>query len=205
MVALPIGNKITPRTTPLHVYQLVMQLLRITLKTVSESDDYPFIYTDDIATTGVILDTSFNKEAPTYGKKPLIIVSRGNVSTQPAVLGDRASGSLGTTLSSRTTLVQSSVQVKVISKRSGEADILSNVVYNFLLTCRTVLPALTSIHNIQAISMSPIAQLEEDDHMFYTQASIDYTMQYQWTWDIVPTLLEEIGFHINDKLTIDIK
>jgi len=204
MVDPPVGHKFTPKTTPLHVYQLVMQLLRITMTTISEDDDFPFLFTDNAETTGVVLDTVYNKEAPTFGKKPLIVVSRGNMSSQIAGMGDTVDARLGRTLQYKTSMVQSSVQIKTIAKHSGEVDILSNIIYNFLLTCRTVLPSLTSIHSIQGVSMSPVAQFEESDHLYYTQASIEFIMQYQWTWDFTPMLFDKIGFYLNNKLIIDL-
>jgi len=205
MIQPPAGHKFTPKTTPLHVYQLVMQLLRITFENISEDEDFPFIYTNDSKTTGITLDTTFSKETPHYGIRPLVIVSRGNISTQPVGLGDIAEASLGTTKKYKTTVVQSGVVIKILSKKSAEVDLLSNVIYGFLTSCRTILPALTSIHQIKGIDMSQVATLEEDDHMFYTQASINYVMQYQWTWDFTPVLLNEIGLHINEELILDLK
>jgi len=205
LISPPVGHKTTPRTTPLHVYQLVMQLLKITFKHISEDETFPFTYTDDPRTTGLSLDTTFSKESPNYGVRPLVIVSRGSISTQPVSLGDMAEASLGRTLQSKTTMVQSNVTIKTLSKKSGEVDLLSNIIYGFLVSCRTVLPALTSIHQIRGVDMSPVAPLEGDDHMFYTQASIGYVMQYHWTWDITPVLLSEIGLHINDELVLDLK
>jgi hypothetical protein len=201
---MPVGHKDTPRTTPLHVYQLVMQLLRITLSSEERPADAPFVYTDDPRTTEVFLDTEFNKEAKLYGAKPLLIVSRGAVSSNPIALGDLAEGSFSRTLRNKTSLVSSSVEIKTIARHSAEVDLLSQIIYSFLISCRTVLPALTSMHQIQSISLTPVAAYEEDDHMYYTQATFSYVMQYQWTWDMAPVLLNAIGLHINEKHTLDL-
>lgn len=205
MVRPPVGHKYTPKTTPLHVYQLVMQLLKITFTRLSGEEDFPFTYTDDPKTTGISLDTIFSKESPNYGVRPLVIVSRGNISSQPSSMGDMAESYLSQTREDKTSLVQSNVTIKTLSKRSGEVDILSNIIYGFLVSCRTVLPSLTSIHQIKSMDMSPVSTLEGDDHMYYTQASMEYVMQYQWTWDFTPVLLEGIGLHIINDLVLDLK
>jgi len=171
---------------------------------ISTDEDYPFLYTDDPTTTGISIGTTLNKADRLYGKKPLLLVSRGGVNSQPISMGDTAQASFDGITKKGTTFVQSSVDIKTIARTSGEVDTISNEVYSFLVACRTILPALSAIHQIRSISLTPVAPYEEDDHMFYTHAVVDYVMQYKWNWSITPILLREIGLHINDDLIMDL-
>jgi hypothetical protein len=120
-------------------------------------------------------------------------------------MGDMAQGRLTTSTRDKTTFVSSAVDVKVLSRRPSEADILGNEVFSFFTACRTVLPYLTNIHRIENISSSPVTPYEDDDHLHYVQISMAYTMQYKWEWSITPTLLGQIGLYINDDLVIDLQ
>jgi len=204
-VSPPVGHKFTPRTTPLHVYQLVMQLLRLTFKEISEDPDYPFIYTDSSETTGVYITSILDKTSQMFGAKPIILVTRGGMSTQPISMGDLAQANMMAPQKTKTTFVTSAIDVKVLSRKPNECDILANEVFSFFTACRTVLPYLTKIHKIENISASPVTPYEDDDHVHYVQVQMAYTMQYKWDWSITPTLLGQIGLYINDDLVIDLQ
>jgi hypothetical protein len=194
MALLPSGNKYTPRTTPLHVYQLVLEIIRETFRGLS--DDHIYKLTEDIETTGVLVDTTYNKDSEAFGRKPLIVVSRGGASTTPAFLGDTAVTDIRLGSAMKTSIVHSSVIVKVISDNLGQVDILANEIFNLLLTCRTVLPQHTSIQTITNISMSDITPFTQGVNQRLCTIMLSYSMQYRWT-SIPPQLLLQ---GINQKL-----
>lgn len=200
----PVGHRLTPRGTPLHVYQLTMKLLELTFAEVSTDPAYPFTYTQDPATTGLFITSVFDKTASTYGAKPVVLVTRGAMSTRPQVMGDRAKADIDMLSRKGLTLVRSSVDVKVIAERPSEVDIIANEVFSFLTTCRTVLPGLTGIHQIEGASSSQVNTFEDADHLFFVQMEMPYVMPYKWDWAITPTLLGQIGLYINDELRIDL-
>jgi hypothetical protein len=198
-MTLPVGSSLTPYSTPMHVYQLVLQLLRETFATMG-GDDYPFRYTPDFETTRILVDTIYNKDSEAFGKKPLLVVSRGGIGMAPTVIGDRGTMNLRTSAGTYTTLVSSSVNVKVIGRTQATTDILANEVFNFLTTCRTLLPRLTAVHTVQGINLSEIGPLEQDDSLFVCIASLNYAMQYRWVQIDPVLLLKGIDFYVNEDL-----
>lgn len=204
MVTPPKGHKFTPRSTPLHVAQLVMQLIRYTWEEISSDPDYPFTLTDDPETTGIIFDTAFNKESNAHRTKPVVSITRGAISSQPNNIGDVAFSSTKKNYKNKTSLVRSSVNITTVAANSGEVDMLSNELFNFLVSMRTSLPALTTIHQIQDISLSEVRPAEEDTRVYQAQASMVYLMQYKWVWQTTDIPLNEIGFFINAEKTMDL-
>ena len=198
---VPIGNQLTPRTTPLHVYQLVLVLLQMTFEELE--DTHPFRYRPDPDTTGIFFDTVYNKDSEVYGGKPVIVVSRGGVSTSPTVTGDRGLTNNLTGHQLKTGLVSSSVTVKIISSNPGMVDILSNEVFNTLTAIRTLLPSLTSISTVSSFSLSEIAKYEESDVMYYCVAGMSYNMQYKWTHKTKAELLNSISIYLRARGTED--
>jgi len=182
----------------MHIAQLTLVMLKATFAELG-GDNYVYKYTQDFNTTGVVIDTVFNKESGAYGKKPAVIVSRGAVNSNQISAGDMGVQSIHTHNSMKTSLVQSSVEIKVLSKNSGEVDHLSNEVYNFLLMCRTVFPKMLGIHMANNPSMSPISPMEQDDHMYYCVASLPYQTQYMWRHLIPQNILNGIHLYINNE------
>ncbi len=176
--SLPVGNQYIPRTTPHHVAQLVLLLIRETFRSLDT--DHPLHYTDDFSTTGIHFDTVYNKESGVYGGKPLVLVSRGGLNTAPIAMGDRAFENLKANTSRSTGLVYSSIIVKALADSHGQAEILANEVFNMLITCRTFLPSLTSVLQLQNMSLSEVMEYDEGDHKYYATASVSYAMQYKW-------------------------
>lgn len=178
MAYYPYGNKYTPVTTPLHIAQLLMMYLKEAFK--DYPDGHPYQYTDNFNTTGILFDTVFNKEAHVYGGKPVILINRGSLNSNPAVIGDTASSDVALTQMKRTGLIRSSAEIKIISSLYGHADALSNEVYSMLLTARRLLPSISSIHVADALSMTQIQPFDDGDHEYYSQIQLGYTMQYKW-------------------------
>ena len=209
----PVGHQLTNVYTPLHVSHLVLMLLKSTFADVPADLDppYPWRYTDNYNETEILIDTVYNKDSQTHGK-PILVVNRGPVQSAPIVLGDRAiqkfGGGLRTTedldkafTTLQTSQVQSSVNIKIISKHSGEVDILSNSVFEFLVATRTILTSFTPIQFGQSIQLSPISKFEQDDSMFYCQADLQYTLQYKWTTFIRTNLIKSISVFLGTEIT----
>jgi len=199
----PTGSPLTPRTTPYHVMELVLALLRITFK---EADDpnFHFRYTDDFNTTKLLIDTAYNKDSKVIGLKPQLIVSHGDAQSQPAVIGDRAAAMLSGCQKTQTTMVTSSIMARAVSKNYMEADLLGNDVFNFFVACRTLLPQLTSISTVNGLSMSQVHPFTQDDSQYQCIVSIVFQMQYRWTTMLTPKVLEGYSLFINSAKVAEI-
>lgn len=196
MALRPIGNTLIPVGTPLHVTNLVTVLLKATFATLG-SPDYPFRYTDDIHTTGLMVDSVFNKDSEYWGKKPFVIVSGGDISNTVLATGDIGGIGKHTQNKSKTSMINSSVNFHIASKLNGEVDILRNEIFNFLTTCRTLLPQLTGLHNVNNTAVSPVGQFEQDGPTYFSNGLLAYTIQYKWSDTIPQNILKSVQLNEN--------
>lgn len=195
---LPRGNPLVPYGTPLHVAELVLALLRLTFAALPE--DHPYRFTDDYATTGILFDTTYNKDSGAFGVKPLVIVSRGGQSTAPIMTGDMAALSKALERRSGSTLVSASVDIQVRGRAKAETEIVGQLVFGMLTACRTLLPELAGVHMVENLSLSPSIRDDRDDAQFVARLSLNYSMQYAWQWTLPAELLRVLGLSINEDI-----
>lgn len=195
---LPRGNPLVPYGTPLHVAELVLALLRLTFAALPE--DHPYRFTDDYATTGILFDTTYNKDSGAFGVKPLVIVSRGGQSTAPIMTGDMAALSKALERRSGSTLVSASVDIQVRGRAKAETEIIGQLVFGMLTACRTLLPELAGVHMVENLSLSPSIRDDRDDAQFVARLSLNYSMQYAWQWTLPAELLRVLGLSINEDI-----
>ena len=194
---LPVGSSLTQRGTPLHVAELVLLLLRSTFAELPADD--PHRYSSRFEDTRIAFDVALNKESAIYGKKPLVVVSRGSTSTQPAALGDTASLSLPTLHAHKTMLIHSSVNVRVLSRAKAECEAVSQRVFDFLMQYRMLLPKYLGIHQAEAIQMSEVQKFEQDDEMFLTLLTFSFLQQPTWTQEAVAPVLRAASIVLGVK------
>lgn len=197
----PVGHTLTPYGSPMHIAQLTLVLLKATFANLG-GDNYPFKYTKNVNTTGIVIDTSFNKNSKIFGIKPLLVVSREAVTGTQLSPNDIAYQSIKTLDSIETSMISSSVSVKILSKDVGEVDILSAQVFNFLFSCRNSFQALLGVHQAQTPTLSPIIPYEQDDKLFFCTATLPYIAQYKWTHTVPQNILEQIDLYTNDDPTV---
>lgn len=195
---LPRGNPLVPYGTPLHVAELVLALLRLSFAALPE--DHPYRFTDDYATTGILFDTTYNKDSGAFGVKPLVIVSRGGQSTAPIMTGDMAALSKALERRSGSTLVSASVDIQIRGRAKAETEIVGQLVFGMLTACRTLLPELAGVHMVENLSLSPSIRDDRDDAQFVVRLSLNYSMQYAWQWTLPTELLRVLGLSINEDI-----
>ncbi len=182
----PRGNQFQQCRTPSHI----VELFKLKLQDIfaDTPDDYPwkFLPNDN---TKICFDLEHNKDSRVYGKKPCIIFSRGDLNASPIVLGDRVALSMSSGAGAGTTLINSSMQIKVLGRKLSEVDILSNEIFHFLVASRTSLREWTYITTVNNMALSPINPYDTGDHNYYCVISMAYTMQYQWNYTIDAPLL----------------
>lgn len=175
----PLGNQFLPYGTPLHIRDLLLTITRETFSAFPE--DYPYRFVaDDYDKTGVGIDTDLNKDSGVYGKKPLIVVSRGSQSIQPIVIGDRAAIFPAKSTDFGVGMVQASISFRILSKIKEESDIIGQIVFGMLSACRTMLPGILGIHSVESIQASDVSRFDQDDAMFLCMETMMFSMQYHW-------------------------
>lgn len=197
MPVRPLGNPLIPYDTPLHVTELLLQILKITFEDLPE--DYPYRFVrDDFDSSGIAFDVALNKDSEVYGRKPLVVVSRGMQGAGPTVVGDLAHVNLPTHAKAGSNLVTSSVNIQVVSKTKAEVEIVAQHIFSLLLMCRTHMPKLLGIHMVNSLSLSEVTKMEDDDTVFHTQISLDYSIQYKWSQETKNEVLRSIATQISE-------
>lgn len=193
--SLPRGNPLVPYGTPLHVAELTLALLRATFAALPE--EHPYRFTDNYATTGILFDTSYNKDSGAFGIKPLVVVSRGGQSTAPIMTGDMATLSKALERKAGTTLVSASLDIQVRGRAKAETEIVGQHVFGMLAACRTLLPELAGVHMAENLSLSPVVRDDQDDAQFVARLSLSYVMQYRWSAVFPVEPLRAVGLAVN--------
>ncbi len=192
----PIGSYLIPYGTPLHIRDLVITLLRWQFQNFPEEFPYRYI-PDDYINTHITFDTVYNKDSENYGKKPLVVVNREAQSTNPTVVGDLADCIPRISSSRGTTLVNSDISAKVLSKIPMEAEIIGQTIFNIFLSFRTILPDVLGIHNIPGVSLSPISRFEQDTDMYVCQVDMQFAMQYKFKSEKDLPMITGINYYLN--------
>lgn len=196
MPVRPLGNPLIPYDTPLHVTELLLQILKITFEDLPE--DYPYRFVrDDFDSSGIAFDVALNKDSEVYGRKPLVVVSRGMQGAGPTVVGDLAHVNLPTHLKTGSNLVTSSINIQVVSKTKAEVEIIAQHIFSLMLMCRTHMPKLLGIHMVNSLSLSEVTKMEDDDTVFHTQISLDYSIQYKWSQETKNEVLRSIAMRLS--------
>jgi len=195
----PIGNRLVPYGTPLHVTELFLRLLKIVFAEFPE--DYPYRYIEnDYDNTGILFDVALNKESEIFGKKPLVIVTRGSQNTTPINIGDLAHAHIPTNFKAGSNTYVGQLNFHVLSKTKAEVEIISQHIFGLLMLCRTWMPKMLNIHMVQSIMLSEVTKMEDDDTVFFTQGSFSYVGQYIWTQQTDDPILKSIVISIDRLL-----
>ena len=172
-----------------------MLLLKMYFSRLPEDDPYRFC--NELDLTGVLFDTALNKDSSVVANKPLITVGRGMQSFNVAMLGDVATFSMPKASRQASNLVESAVDVHVLSRKRAEADILGERVFAMLMEMRALLPVLLPLHMVRAVTMTQAQPMEQDDQCFAVDLSMQYVMQYKWDHSTNADILQDIRGIIN--------
>lgn len=194
---LPVGSQLVPYESPAHVTDLVLIMVKELFRCLPEG--HPYRFTDDFDTTGVLVDTSYNKASEIWGKKPIITVSRGMQNAGVIVLGDMATMNIPMQSHMASNLVSATTEIHVVSKSRAETEIIAERVFSSLMMLRTHGKKLLGVHMINSISMANPQPLEQDDQSYDVAITMQYYMQYKWE-DVIPvTLLQAVCTHVNER------
>lgn len=174
----PLGNPLIPYGTPLHVTELLLQLFKLTFAEFPEN--HPFHYENDFEKTGIAFDVSLNRESDIFGKKPLVIVARGGQNVSPVIIGDLAQSMPRIGEKHGSTLYNGMVNITIVSRNKGECEIIAQHLFSILTMARTHFPGAVCMHMLQAINLSEVVKMEDDDAMYMAQITVNYVGQYIW-------------------------
>lgn len=195
-VHYPIGNPLVPHGTALHVTELFLQFLKIVFEDVPA--DYPYKYIEnDFENSRIAFDVNLNKESEIYGKRPIVIVSRGQQSTTPTEIGDLALSNFRNNFKVGSNLYTSSINFQVVSSAKAECEIVAQNIFSVLMFYRTHLPKILNLHMVESIMLSEVDKMEDDDTIFTVQGAVNYLGQCVWTQSTNTPLLKSTGIRLD--------
>lgn len=175
----PVGNPLVPYGTPLHVTELFLQVLKMTFEDFPE--DHPLRYIEnDFENSGIAFDVSLNRESEIYGKKPMIIVSRGMQTATSHMLGDLAGMHMPSAGRTKSNLYGASINAQILGRVKAEVEIIGQYVFNLLMFWKTRLPGTLGVHSVDSITLTEVNKMEDDDAMYVCQAQMNFLGQYIW-------------------------
>ena len=176
---LPRGSELIPYGSPLHVTELVLLMLKQTFADFPEN--YPFRFIpENYEATGILFDVPYNKDSEIFGKKPIVVVSRGAQTSAPVSISDRAEQDFRTRDKDGTTLIRSSVNVRVTSKAKAEVEVLSQILFLLLMSLRVHLTRFLGIHMASDMTLTEVRSMEDDDEIFTADIICNYITQPKW-------------------------
>lgn len=187
----PVGNQLIPYGTPLHITELFLQILKLTFADFPDGHPYKFIE-DDFERTGIAFDVVLNKESGIYGKKPLVVVSRGMQSMNSNFLGDLATSSPQVSFQRGSNIYGASINLHILSRVKAEVEIIGQLVFSAVMLCRTHFPSQTGLHMLQSGVLSEVSRMDDDDAMFVCHADFNYVGQYIWAQSRNDPLLRHV-------------
>ena len=228
-VNIPPIHAQTIQHSPYHLTQLLILLLQ---DFFSEGlpIEYYWKWTPDFETTQVLFDTVYNKESAAVAKKPIIIVSHGDLSTQKTVIGNTHSGKFniktGGVDTMNLSLGNTTLICQVVSSLYSESSLLATMIFNYLVAIQSVLSPLLGIHQVYNINMSSTSPMRESETMYVTSVTLPISMQLAWIQSIQPTaemlsalslkiqnfdtdieehILKELDFNVVDDIKLESK
>lgn len=197
-VMAPVGHNITPRSTPVHILELLLVLLRVAFSEMGGAN-FPFRYSKNSAESKIFIDTPYNLVTNQTGGRPGVIVARGPANLSQQMVNHKAAQSMQTMSQAKTTLADAGFEFRIISRKPEEADILANEVLNVLLTCSEMLPKMTSIHKIQGFSLGVVGKLEQDETMYACSILMSCLVRYLWVDIPEQNILNSIQLTLNER------
>lgn len=202
-VDIPPIHSQTIQHSPYHLVQLLILILQ---DFFSEGlpKDYYWKWTPDFETTQILFDTVFNKESAAIAKKPIIVVSHGDLTNQRTVIGNTHSGSFnlqtGSVETMNLSLGNTILICQVVSSLHSESSLIATLLFNYFIALQSILPPLLGIHQVHNVNMSTTSPIRESETMYVTTVSMPVSIQLAWLQSIQPTaeLLHAIGLKIQN-------
>lgn len=202
-VSIPPIHSQTIQHSPYHLTQLLILLLQ---DFFSEGlpKEYYWKWTPDFDTTQILFDTSYNKESAAIGKKPIVVVSHGDLTNQRTVLGNVHSGDFnpkkGSANIMNLSLGNTMFICQVVSSLYSESSLIATLIFNYFVAMQALLPDLLGIHQVHNVHMSTTSPIRESETMYVTTVSMPVAIQLAWIQSIIPTaeMLSSISLKIQN-------
>jgi hypothetical protein len=192
---------------PNQITRLIVQILK---NHFSDPDNifYPnlkqYVYTND-ANTGIRIVLNSNWDANQTGKKPAIIIKRGEQKNIRAVIGDK--GELLDPTQGETSYVrffEGSHLVYCVGNVDGETEDLAQEVFSTFTCLSPILRSALPLHDFQVVSLGELGFLEDIGQTMAIPITVTYAYEYGWVVRTIAPPLRGVRLQASVTLTSNV-
>lgn len=176
--------------SPLAIQGVFLQIIRERFRSDA---NIGIIWREDISTTDVVIETSYNEETESRSQTPAVYITRLNTVPSRVVLGDRAGVRLTDHLEGFGALTTVAMQVECVSNDEGESAILGDIVQFMLLASQDVIQKEFGFYDMSHPTLGETTVYPRDVNKWSTM--VNFTVQFWIRWSQVPIapLLQQIS------------
>jgi hypothetical protein len=175
--------------SPLAIQGVFLQIIRERFR---EDAGIGIVWRQDISTTDVVVETSYNEETESRSQTPAVYITRLQTVPAKVVVGDRAGVRLKDHLEGFGALTTVAMQLECVSNDEGESAILGDIVQYMLLASQDVIQREFGFYDMSHPSLGPTTVYSRDVNKWST--NVEFTVQFWIRWSQVPIapLLQQI-------------
>lgn len=176
--------------SPLAIQGIFLEILR---ERFGVDKGLQWEWKPDLATTGILIETSFNEETEARTQIPALYVTRYRSIPQETHMGDRAGVRLKDHFEGFSALMRVDMGVECVSPDKGESCILGDTVQFTLLTAQDVIQRAFGLHSFSHPVLGRTNPFEQDSTKFST--SVEFYIEFWVRWAQVPIapLLQQLA------------
>lgn len=176
--------------SPLAIQGVFLQIIRERFRSDA---GIGIVWREDISTTDVVIETSYNEETESRSQTPAVYITRLNTVPSKVVVGDRAGVRLRDHLEGFGALTTVAMQVECVSNDEGESAILGDIVQYMLLASQDVIQREFGFYDMSHPSLGETTVYPRDVNKWSTM--VNFTVQFWIRWSQVPIapLLQQIS------------
>jgi hypothetical protein len=171
--------------TPLILTGIFIQLLEKHFSVESNIVDpalKPYLWKPDVRETGMVIDTNFNLDWKSVGKRPAIIVKRGNIQSVKLTLDD--ANPEASIYDDREAYIRGKVgdhTMFCIAPNGGLTEILGNEVSDEFMQFASAIRQDLGFNKFEETMISEVQQIEESDTHFVVAIKVEYGYIREWS------------------------
>jgi hypothetical protein len=167
--------------------------------TIRPSNECPPPENPDLVRTKILIDSGFNIHRGTHNYRPAIYVDHGNTIAQKIMVDNRVGNHLPSGLVGYYCLANTEMMIECDAETPGEASILGETVWFFLLATRDIFRKDFGLHDISEPVLGKTFNDNEDKEVWKTPISFGVTSELRWAVRPVSPLVNDIAVFIQKQ------
>lgn len=182
--------------SPLAIQGVFLEIIRERFRADS---GLGLLWTTDLTTTSILIETSYNEEVESRNQVPAVYVTRLQTVPGKTMVGDRVGVRLPDHLEGFGALNTVAMSVECVSNDEGESAVLGDIIQYMLLASQDVIQREFGFYDMSHPSLGQTIPYLRDQTKWST--TIEFQVQFWIRWSQVPIdpLLQQIAQRITHK------